>query len=94
MKAKDYAASFNGNPTDKNLVDIAVEFDQETAALLKKRGVENNDGFLAVLREMDDKWQAFARRCGGNVNPEGYRIVMRQLHPETAAFAWPRTSGL
>ena len=89
MKAKEYADRYNSGPTDKTLVEIACEFDQETASLLKKRGIERNDGFLSVLREMDDKWKAFARRCGGNVNEDGYRIVMRQLHPETAAFAWP-----
>jgi hypothetical protein len=89
MKARYYSSRFNDDPTSETLAAIAVEFDQETAALIKQRGVKSNDSFLSLLREMDDKWQAFARRTNGVVKLDGYRIMMRKLHPDTAAFAWP-----
>jgi hypothetical protein len=89
MKAKDYADKFNDEPSSEKLAAIAVEFDQETAALMKQRSVKSNDSFLSILREMDDKWQAFARRTNDVVKPNGYRLMMRKLHPDTAAFAWP-----
>ena len=73
MKAKYYSDRFNDEPTDKNLVAIGVEFDQETAVMIKQRGIKSNDSFLSLLREMDDKWQAFARRTNGKVNPLGYK---------------------
>jgi hypothetical protein len=89
MKARYYSSRFNDDPTGETLAAIAVEFDQETSALLKQRGVKSNDSFLSLLQEMDDKWQAFARRTNGVVKLDGYRIMMRKLHPDTAAFAWP-----
>lgn len=70
-------------------MQTGVEFEQETTALLKRRGIQNDASFLAVLWEMDEKWQAFARHCNGNVNPLGYRIIMKELHPKTTYFAWP-----
>ena len=92
MKAKEYAQHFNASPTAETLIEIGVAFDKETAALVKARGVKTNDAFLSVLREMDDKWQAFAKRTDGAVKPMGYRIIMQKLHPTTAAFAWPNAS--
>jgi len=90
MKAKDYAARYNSDPTDKVLVDIAVDFHKETADLLVARGVESIEGFMAVLREVDDKWQAFAGRCGGKVNIHGFRVTMHTIYPEAAMVAWPK----
>jgi len=89
MKAKEYADRFNSNPSPEALIQIGIDFDKETAALVKARGVKHDSAFKAILNEMDLKWQAFAKRTDGVVKPDGYRIIMRKLHPTTAEFAWP-----
>lgn len=89
MKAKEYSERFNSNPTATVLAEIWCDFDKETTAIVRARGVKRDSAFKAVLNEMDLKWQAFARLTNGAIRPDGYRIIMRKLHPETAAFAWP-----
>jgi hypothetical protein len=87
MKAKEYAAKYLASPTRETMTDIACAFDADTVSLVKARNVKSDQAFKSILREMDDKWRAFARIAG--CNPDGYRIIMRKLHPTTAAFAWP-----
>lgn len=89
MKAKEYAAQFNSNPTSATLVEIGLAFDKETSELVKNRKVKTDSAFKAVLFEMDTKWQAFARLTNNCIKPDGYKIIMSKLHPTTAAFAWP-----
>lgn len=89
MKAKEYAKRFIENPVPATVSAIAIDFDLETSQLVKNRGIKSDSAFLAILKEMDLKWQAFARLTEGAVKPEGYRIVMKKLHPTTAEFAWP-----
>lgn len=90
MKAKEYAKLFNGNPCSETLVKIGIDFDIETSNLVRSRKVKTDKAFLSVLKEMDLKWRSFARLTEG-VKPEGYRIIMKSLHPTTAAFAWPES---
>jgi len=87
MKAKEYAARYLASPTHETLVQIGIEFDKETSELVKARGVKTDSAFLAVLKEIDLKWQSFASKAG--LNPMGYRMIMKNLHPSTANFAWP-----
>jgi hypothetical protein len=87
MKAKEYAEKYLASPTRETMTQIAIEFDEETSNLVKARNVKSDSAFLSILREMDDKWRSFAKRAGANEN--GYRIIMRKLHPSTAQFAWP-----
>lgn len=82
------AAFFNADPTPETLVKIACAMDAETSEILKSRGIQKDASFLSLLKEQDNKWQAFARRCP-DVNPMAFRLVMQKLHPTTAAFAWP-----
>jgi hypothetical protein len=97
MKAKDYALKFLEllkSEDGKAVSTILVEFDQETAAIVRARGVKTDQSFKSVIQEMEDKWLAFVRIVGAeNVplkNPNnGYRDMMKILHPTTAAFAWP-----
>jgi len=89
MKAKDYARLFNESPVPETVSRIGIQFDKETSELVKSRKVKTDQAFLAILKEMDLKWQAFARLTDGAIKPDGYRIIMKALHPTTAAFAWP-----
>jgi len=91
MKAKDYAHLFNQSPSPETLSRIGIDFDKETSELVKNRKVKTDQAFLSVLREMDLKWQAFAKLTEGAIKPDGYRIIMKALHPTTAAFAWPES---
>lgn len=90
LRAKDMAAFFDADPTPEALVKIACAMDVETSEILKARGIQKDASFLALLKEQDNKWQAFARRCP-DVNPLAFRLVMQKLHPTTAAFAWPNS---
>lgn len=93
MKAKEYADKYTATPTDATLTEIAIEFHKETQTLIKNRSVGTVSGFKAIAREMEDKWQAFARRCQpGAINPDGYRVIFEALHPEAAQIIWPTTS--
>ncbi len=97
MKAKDYAKMIveceNTEEAIRNtLVEIGIMFDKETASLVKSRNVKTNEAFKSVLNEMDLKWKAFAKLSNNLINPDGYRIIMRELHPTTAEFAWPALS--
>ena len=88
LRAKDMAAFFDADPTPETLVKIACAMDAETSEILKERGIKNDASFLSLLKEQDNKWKAFARRCP-DVNPLAFRLVIKKLHPTTAAFAWP-----
>jgi hypothetical protein len=88
LKAKTMAEIFQANPTPETLVKIACAMDAETSEIGKARGIKTDASFLALIKEQDNKWQAFARRCP-EVNPLAFRLVMQKLHPATAAFAWP-----
>jgi len=42
--------------------------------------VRSNHAMAAVIREMDDKWRAFARLCP-SVAPDGFRTAIHRLVP-------------
>jgi hypothetical protein len=82
MKAKEYAALFNANPTNEVIVDIGVKFWGEVDVLMKARNVKTDSAALAILNELDKKWLAFSRLCDGKVNPNGFHVIIRELMPE------------
>lgn len=87
LRAKVIAAYFNESPTIERLREIAIAFHQEAAALMKLRNVKTEGSMLAVLREQDLKWKAFARICP-DVKPGAFQAVTHELVPETRAL-WP-----
>jgi len=80
MKAKEMAERFNASPTDDTLIKIAVDCVKETKVIAEARGVRSNHAMAAVIREMDDKWRAFARLCP-SVAPDGFRTAIHRLVP-------------
>ena len=90
LRAKVIAAYFNESPTIERLREIAIAFHQEAAALLKSRNVKTEGAMLAVLREQDLKWRAFARICD-DVRPTAFQAVTHELVPETRTL-WPNAT--
>ena len=90
LRAKVIAAYFNESPTIERLREVAIAFHQEAAALLKSRNVKTEGAMLAVLREQDLKWRAFARICD-EVRPTAFQAVTHELVPETRTL-WPNVS--
>ena len=75
MKAKDYAERYNkAEDKEKELVEIAIDFDTETSSLIKSRNIKTDNQFKSVLNEMNLKWEAFAKLT--NVNKNSYKIIM------------------
>ena len=81
-KAKDYAAEYLAEPTDKVLGEIAVQFLEEIPELIKARKVSTSSGHLAILEEQDRKWRAFARRLEGIIKPDGFEMLFKAKCPE------------
>lgn len=63
MKAKEYYAKYGErlmNPeTDKEaLADLLTDFVDETTKIIKQRKVSTNKAVLAVIDELNNKWNA------------------------------------
>jgi hypothetical protein len=80
MKAKDMAARYNAAPTIDTLLSIIHDCIKETKTIADARRVKSNSGMAAVLREVDDKYRAFARQCS-DVNPDGFKLSVHKVSP-------------
>lgn len=54
-----YDRSFNGNIP--HLEELIQDFGKEFKLLIEKRGVKTTSGAVAVLKELNDKWNAICR---------------------------------
>jgi hypothetical protein len=85
MKAKEMEARFKANPVAQTCAGMCFEMIMETKALALKRGIQSNSALAAILREADDKWRAFARRCP-EVNPGGFKAAVHKLLPSAVTL--------
>ena len=95
-KATEYAAIFDADPTIETVRKIAFDFLMETKELADARKVKTDDGVLAVFREQDRKWQAFAGKAGGGdaVRRNGFRVLTMIEFPFMAdALGWKDETG-
>ena len=77
MKAKDYAEEWKASgKTSEGLAEIASLFIQEIPRLCEARNARRSSAMIAVFREIDSKWKAFARMFEGDVDPDGLRKYM------------------
>lgn len=83
MKAKDYAAKYDG--TSDSLGKIAYEFTLELGELIKARKVKTDSGTVAILNELNQKWRAFSRLTE-NVREDGFQIAVSTLMPEVYRY--------
>jgi len=87
-RAKEYAAQYRNEPTDKTLAKIAVAFLAEVAELAKMRHLKKtcgHDALIAILNEQDRKWRTFAESFA-HVRPNGFELIFKEKAPETYAL--------
>jgi hypothetical protein len=80
MKAKDYAAKYNANPTPEALGEVFMDFLDEIATISKARNTTSDEGVLAIVDEQDRKWRAFARLT--NLPESGFMALLELETPE------------
>lgn len=61
MKAKEYAERYRNNRTKEELINILDCFVKEFFELNEKRKPKSNDAILALFKETNNKWKAFAK---------------------------------
>jgi hypothetical protein len=86
VRAKDYAKQFNRHPVPDTIMEIANCFLRECRELIEVRRAKTDSAAIAILREQDLKWQAFARLSPG-VRPDGFSQLIKHEMP-LAYAAW------
>ncbi len=93
MKAKEYAERFSlVLDKDDELYKIVYEFILEVKSLCGQRRVRSDESLISVIKEVNDKWVAFARMSDGLVNPDGFRLYLLKCIPTTREIhdrVWP-----
>ena len=87
MKAKEYFEYYekriaDGSDSNQVLVGIVRQFIDEVISIANERHVERNDGFIAIIKEQDQKWRAFARLVP-DVKPSGFIDCVAFIAPDT-----------
>lgn len=78
MRAKDYARQYiEAGQTPEALIAVVNGMREEIIELAKTRHVSTNAGLQAVEREIEQRYDAFARIVG---LPEGGFKVLMQIH--------------
>ncbi|MCI5108718.1 MAG: hypothetical protein MRY49_02625 [Candidatus Pacebacteria bacterium] len=98
MKASDYAKQWIAlGSSQSTLPHIMARILEETQTLIDQRGARSERALLAVLREMDQKWKAFARHFPeGKVDPMFFRTSIMKNSPELISSwgkIWPTTTA-
>jgi hypothetical protein len=86
MKAKEMSARYIASE-DKisTIVDLASACVMEVKTLSATRHANSPESLKAILREIDDKWRAFARLCP-DVLPDAFKIAMHTIVPDSKLF--------
>ena len=99
MKAKEYAAQFEANPTLEEICAIGKQFILETGDIVKARNARSNAAVLSVLDEQDRKWRALARILDGmigipgGVKPDGFAMLVKLVMPVVYDL-WQKTHAV
>lgn len=98
MKAKEYYAKYKEQITssdDKTSLqavgDLVLDLSMETKDLIQKRHVQSDCARVAVLREMNDKYNAicnlFEREYGVTpIKPNGFMLYWKRKMPELEKY--------
>ena len=87
MKAKEYAAMLNSDPTVETIDKVLKLFVHEAKDLIERRHCQTDAAGRAVLDELDQKWSALARLTG--LSEDGFALYMTMLN-EDLAMEWPK----
>jgi len=64
MKASEYAERYKANPTDKALVEVAMDMLIESKKFIEQRNAKTDAAVYAILDELNSKYRAFVRLVG------------------------------
>lgn len=84
MKAKEYADQYAADPGFETVYQIAQKFIDELKDIILQRKAKVDSAVLAVFKEQDLKWQAFAALTNFSVKPDGFRILVKEVYPKVA----------
>lgn len=66
--------------------EIAVHLFGDMSALVKQRKIQTSTGLSAVLKEVNEKWNAVNRRIGGELVKDGFYYIAAEMHPELKPY--------
>ena len=99
MKAKEYAAQFEANPTLEEVFAIGKQFILETGEIMETRHAKSNAAVFSILDEQDRKWRAFARILDGmtgipgGVRPDGFAMLTLLVMP-AVYYYWQKARAV
>ena len=84
MKAKEYYKKYGEDLCDSEKQDEAIknlvnDFMGEANELLKKRNVKLDRGLLAVIKELNIKWNVLARMCPV-LKVDGFKLYVERFY--------------
>ena len=86
MNAKEYAKQFIKSEDEKEIVIIANQFLREIATIGKVRSIKSDYAMVAIIKELDLKWKAFANIVNKEIKlqaikPDGFANSLQQVFP-------------
>lgn len=95
MKAKELAkilldakATGDDEQMRKAIEQVFLQCNSDMIDLTKVRKPQSNEAHIAIIKEIDNKWQATCRHAPGICNPMGFREVLKANHPQVYALAF------
>lgn len=83
IKAKEYIEELKGEEITTDIVtDLFGRFTQECAALKLQRKATSAHAELAIIREVNDKWNAVARKVPG-IPKDGFVVGINAVTPDS-----------
>ena len=83
MKAKEYAEMFSScGKTDQVLFEVWKGMFFEFKEIANKRHAQTDSATLAIFRELDKKWRAFARIAGNGIREDGFVKMTEHRCPD------------
>ena len=81
-KAKDYAALYKASKNKpETIMEIFQEFHGEILDLVDTRGAATTRSIIAILKELNIKWKAFAKKAGTGVMENGFINLIKAKYP-------------
>ncbi|NQV88078.1 MAG: hypothetical protein HQ402_00795 [Parcubacteria group bacterium] len=93
MKAIEYAEEWRASgKSQAKLGHIIIRLILETKALVESRSARSNTALVAVIKEVDQKWRSLVSMFPGELNPDGFKIILLikiEAAKEIAHLIWP-----
>ena len=94
MKAKDYAERYKSDPTDAELVSVALDMLAEIKTMVTARHAKYDSALYPIINEINDKWHVFVRLSGiSEIYHDGFENILRLKIPEVhqAWILWKKS---